>query len=126
MSTVQDAHWDTLEKFRQRVEGMFATEVLPFPEKLSEYDQIIAAGRDALEARGLDLSIPEQVYVVASTISWMSNVAAGLTVAKCGDPHVLVHLKEALQWPAFLVRELTLNVPLAEKTPEEGTDGPAS
>jgi hypothetical protein len=123
MSTVQDSHWDTLEPFRQRVETMFATEVLPYPEKLSEYDQIIAAGRDALEGRGLDLSIPEQVYVVSSVISWMSNIAAGLTVSKCQDPHVLVHMKEALQWPAFLVRELTLNVPLAEKEDPSGHAG---
>jgi hypothetical protein len=102
---------------------MFAEEVLPFPEKLGEYDQVIAAGRDALESRGLDLTQANQVYVVASTIAWMSNIAAGLTVAKCGDPHVLSHLREALQWPAFLVREMTLNVPLADKEDEGGHDG---
>lgn len=118
MSTVNDQHWSTLEKFRQSVDKMFVEEVLPFPEKLSEYDQVIASARSALEGRGLDLNEPDQVYVVASVISWFANIAVGMTVARCPDPHVLGHLREAIQWPAFLVRELTLEVPLAEK--EEG------
>lgn len=118
MSTVNEQHWSTLEAFRQSIDKMFVEEVLPFPEKLSAYDQTIAAGRDALEGRGLDLDQPDQVYVVASVIAWMCNIAVGMTVARCPDPHVLGHLREAIQWPAFLIRELTLEVPLAEK--EEG------
>ena len=108
---VSGDHWATLDKFRASADTMFAKEVLPDVSLLARYDQVIAAGRDALEARGLDLSEPAHVYAVASTIVWMSNIMAGLTVARCQDPHVLTHLKEALQWPAYLVRELTLDVP---------------
>lgn len=115
--SVSESHWATLDKFRESADNMFAREVLSDPAALVDYDRVIAAGKDALEGRGLDLNQPEQVYVVSSVIAWMSNIMAGLTVAKCGDPHVLVHLKEALQWPAYIVRELTLDLPLP--TPEE-------
>lgn len=120
MSTVSSNHWSTLDKFRKSTDDMFVREVLPNPMLLSTYDQVIAAGRDALESRGLDLSQPEQVYVVSSVIAWMSNIMAGLTVAKCADPHVLAHLKEALQWPAYVVREFTIDQPLP--TPKEDDD----
>lgn len=112
---VTEMHWGTLEAFRQAVDKMFAEEVLPFPDKLVSYDKVIASGREALEGRGIDLDDEGQVYIVSSVVSWMANLAAGITHARCGDPHVIAHLKEALQWPAFMVREMTINIPLAEK-----------
>ena len=115
MSTVSENHWSTLEKFRGAADRMFQREVLPFPEKIASYDQVLAAGVAALEERGLDLSQEEQVFVVASVIAWMTNFITGLTASQCADPHVFAHLRESLQWPAFLVRELTLHV----ETPEE-------
>lgn len=117
MSTVSNNHWSTLDKFRTATDSMFIKEVLPDVSLLAKYDQVVAAGKEALESRGLDLDQPEQVYVVSSVIAWMSNIMAGLTVARCGDPHVLTHLKEALQWPAYIVREMTLDQPLP--TPKE-------
>lgn len=107
--------WSTLDRFRQAADVMFVRDVLPFGEKLSEYDQVLAAGREALESRGLDLGQEEQRYIVASVIAWMCNLEVGLVSQTCGDPHVFAHLKEAIQWPAYLLRELTLDVPLAEK-----------
>jgi hypothetical protein len=120
MSTVSSSHWSTLDKFRTSTDAMFVKEVLPDVSLLAQYDQVIAAGREALESRGLDLSQPEQVYVVSSVIAWMSNIMAGLTIARCQDPHVLAHLRESLMWPAYVVREFTLDQPLP--TPKEDTD----
>jgi hypothetical protein len=111
--------WATLDRFRGSAETMFVRDVLPHPDQLADYDQIVAAGRAALEARGIDLDIEEQKYIVASTICWMANFVAGLTVSKCGDQHVLFHTQEGLKWPAFLVRELTLDVPADN---QEATD----
>jgi len=108
---LESKFWATLDRFRGSADTMFVRDVLPHPDKLADYDQIVAAGREALEARGIDLSVEEQRYIVSSTICWMANFVAGLTVSKCGDPHVLQHTQEGLKWPAFLVRELNINVP---------------
>lgn len=117
--SVTEEHWATLERYRQAVELAFQKEVLPYPDFLAEYDQVISAGKDALEARGIDLDQPTQAYVVASTIAWMSNIVVGLISGQCSDPHVFSHLREALMWPAYIVRETTLDIALPEEDASE-------
>lgn len=119
MTTVSAEHWDLLNGFRRHTDMLFARDVASHPDRLARYDQVVKAGRTALEHRGIDLDDEGQAYIVSSTIAWMVNFVGGLVVATCSDPHVLGHAAEALSWPAFTVRELTINVPL----PEEAADG---
>lgn len=111
--TLDAEYWATLDRFRQATDIMFAKDILSDPALISGYDQIMSAGREALEARGIDLNQEEQRYVVTSTIQWTLNIVTGLIASNaCVDEHILAHVRNAISWPAFLVRELTLDIPL--------------
>lgn len=122
-SKLSPEYWATLDRFRAAVDVMFQTDILSDPALLSGYDQVMAAGREAMEARGIDLDQEEQRYLVACVIQWTLNIVTGL-VAKnaCVDEHMLSHLRSAISWPSYLVREITLDLPNPTIF-EESTDG---
>lgn len=121
--TLDAEYWATLDRFRQATDIMFAKDILSDPALISGYDQIMSAGREAITNRGIDLDQEEQRYVVTSTIQWTLNIVTGLLASNpCVDEHILAHVRSAISWPAFLVRELTLNLPLPI-IPPEAPDG---
>lgn len=119
-SSVTPEHWRNLELFRAAADFTFARDVLPYPEKLVTYDEAIGSAKEAFAARGIDLDQEEQVFIVATTINWVSDFMVRLTSMQCDDPHVFEHLRAGLIWPAYIVRELTLHIGRDE---EESTDG---
>lgn len=116
-SSVTPEHWHNLGLFRAAADYAFAKNVLPYPDKLANYDQAVATAKDAFAARGVDLDQEEQVFIVATTINWLSDFLVRLTSSQCSDPHVFEHLRAGLIWPAYVVRELTLHIDRGEGEP---------
>lgn len=119
-SSIKPVHWSHLDALREAVTRMYADEILADPAMISKYDQIMAAGREALESRGMDLEQDEQRYIVACTIEWVTNIIAGVLLTHpCIDKHALAHVRNAISWPSYVLREILIDLPLPTKFEEE-------
>jgi hypothetical protein len=118
---VTDRHWQLLAPYRLVAQYAYETEILTKAERISGYDQAIAAARESFAGRGINLEDPAQVYLACISMMWAVDFMVNLTASKCNDPHVFEHLREATLWPTLIVGAITRDVPLT--FPEEEDDG---